>query len=118
MVLKMALTFRRLSVWHSALAHYMRGMPNVDVVLVDLKDDANAVVALACADWSVMLVEDPATDENRKDLARLLAVAPGVLLVSHATPEIDVYWHQRLPVTTQDDLARALSHPERLVAQR
>lgn len=116
--LKMTITFRRLSVWHSALAHYMRGMPNVDVALVDLKDEAGAAMAVACSDWSVMLVEDPATEQNQSDLTRLLSLAPGVMVVSHARPEIDVYWHQRLPVTSQDDLAQALSHPERLAAQR
>lgn len=116
--LKMAITFRRLSVWHSALAHYMRGMPNVDVILVDLKAEADACLALACADWSVMLVEDLATEENQRDLARLLAIAPGVIVVSHSTPEIDVYMHQRLPVTSQDELAQTLSHPERMVAHR
>ncbi len=118
MAMKMAITFRRLSVWHSALAHYMRGIPNVDVALVDLKDESSAALAVACAEWSVMLVEDPATEENQRDLTHLLSLAPGVIVVSHATPEVDVYWHQRLPVTSQDDLAQALSHPERLAAQR
>ncbi|MBI2865947.1 MAG: hypothetical protein HYX99_01115 [Chloroflexi bacterium] len=115
--LKIAIAFRRLSVWHSALAHYVRGMPNVDVLLVDLRDEGKAGPAIARADWSLLLIEDSSAEESRKDLAHLLAVAPGVIVVSHAAPEIDIYWHHRVPVTSQGDLAQVLSHPGRLVAQ-